>query len=103
MRKRVGAFYYRFGTGESGADVYDRASDFLESLFREFKSEHRTGNILIVSHGLFIRLFLMRYFHWSVSYFHRVANFSNAGYVVMELDPASKKYVLNTEIALRPE
>ena len=34
-RARFGRFYYRFPQGESGADVYDRVSTWLESLFRE--------------------------------------------------------------------
>jgi len=34
-RKKVGKFFFRFGYGESGADVYDRMSLFLSSLFRK--------------------------------------------------------------------
>ena len=36
-RREFGSFYYRFPEGESGADVYDRVTDFLGSLNREFK------------------------------------------------------------------
>lgn len=63
LRLLVGRFYYRFPEGESGADVYDRVSDFLEALFRKMtNSDNTVQNIVIVSHGLFIRLFLMRYY-----------------------------------------
>eukprot|EP00456_Euglypha_rotunda_P020985 TRINITY_DN18166_c0_g2_i2.p1 TRINITY_DN18166_c0_g2~~TRINITY_DN18166_c0_g2_i2.p1 ORF type:complete len:233 (-),score=42.41 TRINITY_DN18166_c0_g2_i2:11-613(-) len=34
-RRRFGAFYYRFPHGESGADVFDRASSFWATLNRE--------------------------------------------------------------------
>lgn len=102
MRAKVGAFFYRFGTGESGADVFDRASTFLESLFREFKSADVAQNYIIVSHGLFMRLFLMRYFRWSVEYFQRVHNFTNATYVVLDFDRRTKKYVLSTPLKVDP-
>ena len=39
-RRQFGSFYYRFPLGgESGADVYDRVSNFMESLYRHW-SEH---------------------------------------------------------------
>jgi len=59
-RNAYGRFYYRFPSGESGADVFDRVSTFLESLFRQMTSDHPVENIVIVAHGLQIRLFLMR-------------------------------------------
>ena len=34
-RETVGRFFYRFQTGGSGADVYDRVSSFFQSLFRQ--------------------------------------------------------------------
>ncbi|WCJ43228.1 Phosphoglycerate mutase family protein [Euphorbia peplus] len=34
-RERFGRFFYRFPEGESAADVYDRVSSFLESLWRD--------------------------------------------------------------------
>ncbi|CAF2969025.1 unnamed protein product [Rotaria sp. Silwood2] len=78
-RDRLGHFFYRFSCGESGADVYDRASLFLDTLFREMDNGHHdpTQNILIVSHELFIRLFLMRYFHWTVDEFKTLRTFNN--------------------------
>jgi broad specificity phosphatase PhoE len=35
-RERFGSFYYRFPQGESGADVYDRVSGFMETMHRRF-------------------------------------------------------------------
>jgi len=78
-RDRLGHFFYRFSCGESGADVYDRVSLFLDTLFREMDNGHHdpTQNIIIVSHGLFMRLFLMRYFRWTVEELEKVKDFEN--------------------------
>jgi broad specificity phosphatase PhoE len=78
-QERLGEFFYRFSCGESGADVYDRASLFLDTLFREMDSGYHdpTQNIVIVSHGLFMRLFLMRYFRWTVDDLANVKEFGN--------------------------
>lgn len=84
-RRRVGSFYYRFPNGESGADVYDRISTFLSSMFRDFQ-RHATSetNYVLVSHGLAMKLFLMRWFRWSVERFHRMHPFHNCQMVVLE-------------------
>jgi broad specificity phosphatase PhoE len=78
-QKRFGDFFYRFPCGESGADIYDRASLFLDTLFREMDNGHHdpTQNIVVVSHGLFMRLFLMRYFRWNVEDLENVKTFEN--------------------------
>lgn len=64
MRRAHGWFYYRHKGGESPADVYLRASVFLESLYREIGRSQRR-NVLIVAHGMFIRCFVMRFLHLS--------------------------------------
>ncbi|MEO9151626.1 MAG: phosphoglycerate mutase family protein, partial [Lapillicoccus sp.] len=38
LRDAYGHFWYRFTHGESGSDVYDRVSTFLESMFRDFET-----------------------------------------------------------------
>ncbi|CAF0738715.1 unnamed protein product [Rotaria sordida] len=78
-QKSCGHFFYRFSCGESGADVYDRASLFLDTLFREMDSGHHypTQNIVVVSHGLFMRLFLMRYFRWTSEELDKSKQFAN--------------------------
>ncbi len=83
LRDRYGHFYYRFSHGESGADVYDRVSTFLESMFRNFETQHAPGEVVIVTHGLTMRLFCMRWFHWSVEYFESLENPGNAEAVVL--------------------
>ena len=98
-RKKIGRFFYRFGNGESGADVYDRVSSFIDSLYREMDNHLMpNNNICIVSHGLFMRLFLMRYFRWPVEKFHTLENFDNCGYCILEKDDQDGSFVLKTEL-----
>ncbi|MEU0754480.1 histidine phosphatase family protein [Streptomyces albogriseolus] len=77
-RDAYGHFFYRFAQGESGADVYDRVGGFLESLFRSFEDPDHPPNVLIVTHGLAMRLFCMRWFHWTVAEFESLSNPGNA-------------------------
>ena len=83
-RKSFSRFYYRIPDGESGADVYDRVSTFLETLYRNFKKANYPENVLIVTHGMTLRLFLMRWYHWSVEEFESLRNLRNCQIVVME-------------------
>jgi len=95
QQKHVGEFFYRFKCGESGADVYDRASLFLDTLFREMDNGHHdpTQNIVIISHGLFMRLFLMRYFRWNVEDLEHYKQFGNCE--ICELKIADGVYTLD--------
>ncbi len=94
-QKHFGHFFYRFTCGESGADVYDRASLFLDTLFREMDNGHHdpTQNIVIVSHGLFMRLFLMRYFRWNVEDLENFKQFDNCE--ICELQKVHGVYTLD--------
>ena len=83
-RDSFSTFYYRIPDGESGADVYDRVSTFLETLHRDFNKKEYPQNTLIVTHGLTLRLFLMRWFHWTVEEFESLRNPHNCQVVVMQ-------------------
>lgn len=85
-----GVFYYRFNHGESGADVYDRLSTFLETLHRDFKKPDYPKNIVIVGHGMANRIFLMRWFHLTVEQFELLANPKNGEYYILELQKNGK-------------
>lgn len=77
LRNAYGHFFYRFREGESGSDVYDRISAFLETLHRHWARPDYPPNTLLVTHGLTMRLFCMRWFHWSVEYFESLNNPDN--------------------------
>jgi broad specificity phosphatase PhoE len=82
LRKVHGWFYYRFRGGESPADCYDRTSSFLESLMRQVERK-KTDRVLIVTHGLLIRCFAMRFLHLTVEEFDALANPGNCDVVTL--------------------
>jgi len=96
-RNEYGIFYYRIKDGQSGADVYDRVSTFLETMYRDFTKDDYPENTLIVTHGMTLRIFLMRWLHWSVEEFENLKNPNNCKVVVLEQN-AEGKYQLVTEM-----
>ncbi|OVA11396.1 Histidine phosphatase superfamily [Macleaya cordata] len=90
-RERFGRFFFRFPEGESAADVFDRVSSFLESLWRDIhmnRLQQDTSdeiNLIIVSHGLASRVFLMKWFKWTVEQFEYLNNLDNCEIRVMQL------------------
>ncbi|KAG8363790.1 hypothetical protein BUALT_Bualt19G0059000 [Buddleja alternifolia] len=90
-RERFGRFFYRFPEGESAADVYDRVSSFLESLWRDIdmKRLHQGPsdelNLIIISHGLALRVFLMKWFKWTAEQFEYLNNLGNCEFRVMQV------------------
>eukprot|EP00877_Chromochloris_zofingiensis_P000455 jgi/Chrzof1/1040/Cz01g38050.t1_PGM7[v5.2] len=85
-RLRFGRFFYRFPNGESGADVYDRITIFEDHMIRDINAGRFANNtsLVLVTHGLALRIFLMRWFHWSVDQFMNVYNPPNAEPLVLE-------------------
>jgi bisphosphoglycerate-dependent phosphoglycerate mutase len=95
-RRTFGRFFYRFPNGEAGLDVYNRVSSFLATVSRDLLQFQDSGadmsklNIVIVTHGLTLRLLLMRYFQLSVEEFEESYNPQNAKLVVLDrIDPVS--------------
>ncbi len=76
LREIHGWFYYRFRGGESPADCYDRVCTFLESMIRQMERKGRE-RVVVVTHGLTIRCFVMRYLHLTVEQFEELANPDN--------------------------
>uniref|UniRef100_A0A0D9ZU12 Phosphoglycerate mutase-like protein n=1 Tax=Oryza glumipatula TaxID=40148 RepID=A0A0D9ZU12_9ORYZ len=99
-RDRFGRFFFRFPEGESAADVFDRVASFLESLWRDIdmgrleQDASCETNLVIVSHGLTSRVFLMKWFKWTVDQFERLNNFDNCEFRVMQLGPAGEYSLL---------
>ncbi|BAO40148.1 putative phosphoglycerate mutase DET1 [Kluyveromyces marxianus DMKU3-1042] len=99
-RANYGHFFFRLPQGESAADVYDRCSGFQESLFRHFE---RSGGkkrdvVAIVTHGIFLRVFLMKWFRWTYEEFESLMNVPNGSVIIMELDETLDRYVLRTKL-----
>jgi len=104
-RLGFGRFFYRFPNGESAADVYDRVTSFRETLrndihFGRFNCD-ATGcktndcTVVIVTHGLTLRVFLMRWYKWTTEHFSRLRNTRNAELVVMERGDGGRYSLLN--------
>lgn len=104
-RLEFGRFFYRFPNGESGADVYDRITIFEDHLVRDInagnsfkinfyikyffyikKGRYSQGNtnVVLVTHGLALRIILMRWFHWTVDQFLNVYNPDNCEPIILE-------------------
>ena len=73
----------------------------MDSLYREMDNCSKpNSNVLIISHGLFMRLFLTRFFRWTVEKFHTLENFDNCGYCILERDDPEGGYKLKTELRI---
>ena len=94
-RDAYGTFYFRIPDGESAADVYDRVSDFMGTLDRDFKKDNFPANAVLITHGMTMRIFLMRWFHWTVEEFEKVANPDNCKAIVLELKKDGKYKLKN--------
>eukprot|EP00249_Psilotum_nudum_P010876 c22824_g1_i1 orf=144-992(-) len=91
IRNQFGRFFYRFPEGESGVDVFDRVTSFLESLWRDIDTNRLNRyqssdlNLIIISHGVTMRIFLMRWFKWTTEQFEHLNNPENCEIRVMQL------------------
>merc|ERR1711862_1008844 len=61
---------------------YDRVSTFLDSLYRSF-SYLQSDNYVLVTHGISIRVFLTRFFHYTTDEFNTLANSTNCESIVL--------------------
>ncbi|KAI5271373.1 phosphoglycerate mutase-like protein [Aureobasidium subglaciale] len=97
-RADYGHFFYRIPNGESAADAYDRVSGFNESLWRNFSDEDFPSVCVLVTHGLMTRVFLMKWYHWSVEYFEDLRNVNHCEFVIMQKNLDSGKYMLQNQM-----
>ncbi len=100
-RDAFGTFYYRFKDGESGADVYDRCSALLETVYRDFRKEDFPPNCAFIGHGLTNRLLATRWLHWTPEQYEQIANPKNCELWVMSLE-ADGHYRMITPLRVDP-
>ncbi len=84
-RDAFGHFFYRLDSGESGADVYDRVTGFLSGLTAP-GSRHRDDpdrTVLLITHGLTLRLACMALMGWTVAQFEALSNPSNGDFRIL--------------------
>ncbi|KAI2631677.1 phosphoglycerate mutase [Xylaria nigripes] len=97
-RSDYGHFFYRIPNGESAADAYDRVSGFNESLWRQFGEEDFASVLVLVTHGLMSRVFLMKWYHFSVEYFEDLRNVNHCEFLIMKKQPDNGKYILQNKL-----
>ncbi|KAI0112135.1 histidine phosphatase superfamily [Nemania sp. FL0031] len=97
-RADYGHFFYRIPNGESAADAYDRVSGFNESLWRQFGEQDFASVLVLVTHGLMSRVFLMKWYHFSVEYFEDLRNVNHCEFLIMKLKQDSGKYILQNKL-----
>ncbi|KAL5121568.1 hypothetical protein ACEQ8H_000640 [Pleosporales sp. CAS-2024a] len=97
-RADYGHFFYRIPDGESAADAYDRVSGFNESLWRQFGDEDFPSVCVLVTHGLMTRVFLMKWYHWSVEYFEDLRNVNHCEFMIMKRSEDNGKFILQNEL-----
>lgn len=99
-RDDYGKLLYRMfrGEGESGTDTADRVTTFLDTLHRDFEKESFPNNCLIVSHGITLRIFLMRWFRLTMEQYEKLRNPKNCDVIVLTLNDEGK-YELNLEVS----
>ncbi|CAP70764.1 uncharacterized protein PODANS_3_8270 [Podospora anserina S mat+] len=97
-RADYGHFFYRIPNGESAADAYDRVSGFNESLWRQFGDDDFPSVCVLVTHGLMSRVFLMKWYHFSVEYFEDLRNVNHCEFLTMRQDMNTGKYILENKL-----
>jgi broad specificity phosphatase PhoE len=108
-QKKVGRFWYRFPTGESGSDVFDRVKSWwYESVLsvNERVGYDYVDALVVVTHGLTMRFVLMQLYSWSPTTFHSVWNAGNCDIYVLRKDlskPGMSPYVLDGSLGDTPQ
>ena len=97
----MGRFFYRFPTGESGADVYDRVKSWWADAVQHVNLRpgyQPVDGLVVVTHGLTLRCILMQLFGWSPTTFQSVWNAGNCAVYVLRKDlalPGASPYALD--------
>jgi hypothetical protein len=96
-RSDYGHFFYRIPNGESAADAYDRICSFNESLWRQFAFDDFPDVCVLVTHGLMGRVFLMKWYKWTVEYFEDLRNIHHCEFLIMEKNE-EERFDLKTKL-----
>ena len=90
--KKFGRFFYRMENGRSGADLYGELSTFFDTMFRDFERPDFPETVLIPTHGLTLRLILMRWFNWTVEQYEALKNPDNCEFITLRYDAETDYY-----------
>ena len=103
IRNEVGRFWFRFPEGESGADVYSRVAACLQSLkaLNTRKHHEPVDTVIVVTHGLTMRLMLCAEMSWSPDTFHTIRNPANCELWVLQRS-STGRYEIDVNAGGRP-
>lgn len=73
-------------------------SGFNDTLWRSFGDDDFASVCVLVTHGLMTRVFLMKWYHFSVEYFEDLRNVDHCEFVVMKRSQENQKYILQNEL-----
>jgi len=91
-RAKSGKFYARCPNGESVKDVVMRVDLFIRRLLRRYlASSYKQNTFVIVSHGVTIRAFIMRWFHMGPLWYEKSTNHPNCS--VYEIFESESKFI----------
>lgn len=88
--KAAGQFYFRYPNGESLADVYLRATMFMNTVVERLKQQQRYDNLVVVSHAAFMHMLLAHLMNWPVEEVLHFKPFENAS--VIKIDEVDGEY-----------
>ncbi len=85
--KAAGQFYFRFQNGESLADVYLRATMFMNTVVERVRQQQRYENVVIVTHAAFIHMLLTFLMNWPIEELKNFKPVENASVIkINEVD-----------------
>jgi hypothetical protein len=108
LQSCVGRFWFRFPTGESGADVYDRVRSWWSDAVMNVNLRpgyDTVDGLVVVTHGLTMRFVLMQLYGWSPTTFQSVWNAGNCHVYVLRKDLSlhgASPYRLDSEVGDMP-
>ena len=87
-----GKFYVKKPQGEAPLDVYVRAKLFNDVIFRDMYFDDKDTHF-VVSHGSWIKCFLMAWFHYSPEWFAATPPIDNCGIIYIEKEKYKQKKI----------
>ncbi len=84
----IGKFHLRMPGGESRADVFLRATVWMDELWRAFRDERKPiGSVVVVTHGVTLLMLRGRWMHWELTRLQTEGRPANAGVYALEHTP----------------
>ncbi|WP_342429489.1 histidine phosphatase family protein [Neobacillus sp. FSL H8-0543] len=90
--KAAGLFYFRHPNGESLADVYLRATMFMNTVVERVRQQQRYENLVVVSHAGFIHMLLAFLMNWPVEELADFKPIENASVITIHEESGDYQY-----------